>query len=175
MTIIFGDFDASNFWEDSAYAAKHYVEPSPDDALIAEVEASLGLKLPRSYIELCRVQNGGTPHNTSFRTTTRTSWADDHVSITGIYSIGKSAGYSLGGKMSTAFWVEEWGYPAIGIYFANCPSAGHDMIALDYRNCDESDEPCVVHVDQAAGFRITHLADSFETFIRGLESSDQFD
>ena len=32
-------------------------------------------------------------------------------------------------------WVGEWEYPDIGIYFGNCPSGGHDMIALDYRTC----------------------------------------
>ncbi|WP_428981470.1 SMI1/KNR4 family protein [Nocardia brasiliensis] len=60
---------------------------------------------------------------------------------------------------------EEWGYPDIGIYFADCPSAGHDMIALDYRG---GDEPRVVHVDQEAGYRITTLAPDFATFIDGL-------
>jgi hypothetical protein len=29
-------------------------------------------------------------------------------------------------------WINEWEYPNIGIYFGNCPSGGHDMIALDY-------------------------------------------
>jgi hypothetical protein len=31
--------------------------------------------------------------------------------------------------------VDEGEYPDIGIYFGNCPSGGHDMIALDYRTC----------------------------------------
>ena len=50
--------------------------------------------------------------------------------------------------MNSQFWIDEWGHPPIGIYFADCPSAGHDMIALDYRDCGKSGEPCVVHVDQ---------------------------
>ncbi len=174
MATIFGDFDASKFWEDSQYAAEHYVEESPSDATIANVESQLGYKLPNSFVELARTQNGGCPNNTSCRTNTPTSWAADHVAITGIYAIGKSAHYSLCGSMNTRFWVEEWGYPPIGIYFADCPSAGHDMIALDYRECGNDGEPCVVHVDQACGYKITKLADTFEEFIRKLEPDANF-
>ncbi|GAB2663219.1 SMI1/KNR4 family protein [Nocardia goodfellowii] len=80
-------------------------------------------------------------------------------------AIGRTATFSLSGEMGSRFWLEEWGYPDIGIYFADCPSAGHDMIALDYRN---GDEPSVVHVDQAVGYRITTLAPDFATFVHGL-------
>ena len=175
MTTIFRDFDATDFWEDCDYAAENYVEPSPTDKQIAEIEALLGYKLPAAYVELSRVQNGGSPNNTCFRTNTPTSWAEDHVALTGIYAIGKTAHYSLGGSMSTQFWIDEWGYPPIGIYFADCPSAGHDMIALDYRECGRTGEPSVVHVDQEGGYKITPLADNFEAFIRGLEHDEVFD
>jgi hypothetical protein len=39
----------------------------------------------------------------------------------------------LGGTFGSRFWIEEWGYADIGVYFADCPSAGHDMLCLDYR------------------------------------------
>ena len=175
MATIFGNFDASTFWEDSQYAAENYVEVSPTDETIADLELQLGYKLPSSYIELARTQNGGCPNNTSCRTNTPTSWAEDHIAITGIYAIGKSAHYSLCGSMSTRFWVEEWGYPPIGVYFADCPSAGHDMIALDYRKCGNRGEPCVVHVDQESGYKITKLANTFEEFIRKLEPDENFE
>ena len=174
MATVFGDFDASRFWEDSQYAAENYVEVSPSDDAIAALEIQLGYKLPNSYIDLARVQNGGCPINTSCRTDTPTSWAEDHIAITGIYAIGKSAHYSLGGPMNTQFWVSEWGYPPIGVYFADCPSAGHDMIALDYRACGSDGEPTVVHVDQESGYKITKLANTFEEFIRKLEPDDNF-
>jgi SUKH superfamily protein len=63
-------------------------------------------------------------------------------------------------------------YPDIGIYFADCPSAGHDMIALDYR---EPGEPRVVHVDQEVDYRITKLAPDFATFVSGLVDDSAFD
>lgn len=80
-------------------------------------------------------------------------------------AIGHTAPFSLCGELGSAFWVAEWGYPDIGVYIVDCPSAGHDMIALDYRS---PDEPAVVHVDQERDYRITVLAPDFETFVRGL-------
>lgn len=98
-----------------------------------------------------------------------TSWADDHVAITGVFSIGSEKCNSLCGAQGSRFWIDHWGYPAIGIYFADCPSAGHDMFCLDYRGCGHTGEPEVVHVDQERDYRITRVAPDFESFVRGLE------
>ena len=83
-------------------------------------------------------------------------------------AIGRTADFSLCGAAGSAFWTAEWGYPDIGVYLADCPSAGHDMIALDYR---APGEPPVVHVDQEWDYRITTLAPNFETFVAGLAST----
>lgn len=168
-------FDLSSFWEPSQYADENYVDRSPTRETVKAVERQLGFKLPAAYIELAKVQNGGFPRNTNFRTDEPTSWADDHIAITGIYSIGGNKLYSLCGEtFNSRFWEEQWGYPAIGIYFADCPSAGHDMVALDYRECGPEGEPQVVHVDQEDDYRITKLAGNFEDFIRGLEPDEAF-
>jgi cell wall assembly regulator SMI1 len=175
MPKIFGDFDISDFWEPSEYAQDSYVDSPPTNDEIAAVERTLGYKLPEAYIELTRYQNGGIPRNTNHRTSQATSWAEDHIAITGIYSIGHRKHYSLCGPMNSHFWIDQWGYPPIGIYFADCPSAGHDMICLDYRSCGQAGEPQVVHIAQEFDYKITLVAQNFESFIRGLENDDAFE
>ncbi len=162
------DLDLDDFWEDSDYARKQYVEEGVTDELVVSAEQELGFKLPPSYLALMRSQNGGIPKRTCFPTKTSTSWAEDHVAITGIMGIGRTKTYSLLGKLGSAFMQEEWGYPTFGICVCNCPSAGHDMIMLDYRECGPEGEPVVVHVDQECDFKVTFLANDFEEFARGL-------
>lgn len=171
----FEGFDLSGFWEESDYAKEAYTEASPTDGLIAEIEAELGYRLPGAYIALMRSRNGGIPFNTAFPTRFPTTWAADHVAISGIMGIGREKRYSLCGSLGSQFMIDEWEYPAIGVAICDCPSAGHDMIFLDYRACGPEGEPKVVHVDQENDYAITPLADSFEAFIRGLVSEDDFD
>jgi SMI1-KNR4 cell-wall len=71
--------------------------------------------------------------------------------------------------------VDEWEYPDIGICICDCPSAGHDLIMLDYSKCGRSGEPEVIHVGQEDDYRSTFLAKDFESFIRGLVSKDVYD
>ena len=167
---IFADFDFTNFWSDDYYA-----EAFPTDKLIQSIEKKLGYKLPTSYIEFMRHQNGGSPYKDCFPTSERTSWAHDHVAISEIMAIGKTEDYSLCGDVGSKFWIDEWGYPDTGIYICTCPSAGHDMIMLDYEDCNENEEPKVVHVDQEYDYQKTILAKDFETFVRGLVHSDYFE
>ncbi|MNO20809.1 SMI1 / KNR4 family protein [compost metagenome] len=165
----------ADFWEDSEYALKSYVSEPPTDGLIASVEQELGYKLPAFYIEMMKRQNGGIPRNTCFPTEEATSWAEDHVAITGIMGIGREKTYSLCGELGSRFMIEEWGYPDIGVVFGDCPSAGHDVIMLDYRTCGRDGEPAVIHVDQEADYEITFLAKDFESFVRGLVNEEVFD
>lgn len=175
MNRYFSDLEVEQFWEPSEYADREYVGGPPTDEVVAAVERELGYRLPASYVELMRFQNGGIPRRTNHRTRERTSWAEDHIAIAGIYSIGREKRYSLCGPAGSKFWVEEWGYPAIGVYFADCPSAGHDMVCLDYRSCGPAGEPRVVHVDQERDYKIVPVAETFDAFIRGLEDDTAFD
>lgn len=175
MSEPFEGFDLSDFWKDSDYARLEYIDEPLTQETVAAVEKSLGYRLPAAYIALAKRQNGGIPKKLNHRTHTHTSWAEDHVAISGIYAIGSTALSSLLGPSGSAFWCEEWDYPPIGIYFADCPSAGHDMLCLDYRACGPTGEPSVVHVDQEFDYAITPVADSFEAFIRGLEPDEAFD
>ncbi|WP_419393622.1 SMI1/KNR4 family protein [Cytobacillus praedii] len=172
---LFSDMFLADFWEDSEYARESYQSEPPTDELIDSIEKELGYKLPSSYIHLMKHQNGGVPKNTSFPTQEPTSWAEDHIAITGIMGIGREKSYSLCGDLGSLFMIEEWGYPDIGVVICDCPSAGHDVVMLDYRACGKDGEPEVVHVDQEDDYEITFLANNFEEFIKGLVSEEQYD
>lgn len=175
MATVFDGFDLSNFWKSSDYATKTYTgEPLSDD-LVSSVEAELNVRLPASYLELMKTQNGGVPRNTCFPTSVPTSWAKDHVAITGVFGVDRHKIHSLCGGLGSKFMQEEWGYPDWGVCVCDCPSAGHDMIMLDYRKCGGDGEPEVVHVDQELDYRVTFLAKTFEAFIRGLVNESVYD
>lgn len=139
-------------------------DPLTDEGL-RDVETQLGRTLPAAYVALARLHNGGSLARTEHPAPSPTTWAEDCVGVYSLAAIGRTARFSLCGDSGTAFWVAEWGYPDIGLYIADCPSAGHDMIALDYR---APGEPAVVHVDQEWDYKITVLAPDFTTFIAGL-------
>lgn len=161
---VFGDFDITDFWKPSKWAWEQYVGSPIDDVTIRAVERDLGYKLPASYIEFMKFQNGGIPRRTNHRTKERTSWAYDHIAITGLYSIGREKPCSLCGQVGSQFWVNGgWGYPPIGVYFADCPSAGHDMVCPDYSKCGPNGEPRVVHIDQEFDYRLVVVAENFES------------
>lgn len=171
----FAGFDFSGLWDDCEYSKKEYISEYPTDEMIAKVEKELGYKLPASYIALCKLHNGGYLAKCCCPCDESTSWAEDHVGVIGILGIGSDLSLSLCGELGSRFMIEEWGYPDIGVAIADCPSAGHDMIFLDYRQCGPQGEPGVVHIDQEADYEITQLAGNFEEFIRMLVSEEEYD
>lgn len=172
-TQVFDGFNLSMFWYDSDYALREYVCEKPSDELIISIEQELGYKLPASFIKLMKTHNGGVPRNTCFPVSAATSWAENHIAITGIMGIGRDKTYSLCGRLGSQFMIENWGYPKIGVCICNCPSAGHDMVMLDYTD-NICEEPRVVHVDQENDYKITPLAENFEIFIRGLVNENVY-
>ncbi len=161
--------DYKNFWVNSEWSKKEYILSSVTEKMIEDVETELGYKLPLSYIELMKSQNGGVPKNTLY------SNEEVTIEITGIFGIGKEKNCSLCGDCGSKFWVKEWDYPDIGVYICDTPTAGHDMIALDYSECGKEGEPKVVHVDQENDYEIIFLAETFEDFIKGLENEEDFE
>lgn len=154
--------------------SSEYREPPLSERTLQSIEAELGVRLPAAYVSMARTHNGGLLKRNVHPSPAPTTWATDHVAVTGIFAIGRTVRASLCGALGQRLWLEEWGYPAIGVYFADTPSAGHDMIALDYRASGPAGEPSVVHVDQEVGYVVTPLARTFEDFIAGLVGDDAF-
>jgi hypothetical protein len=146
----------NTFWDDSDY----FTGPALTAEAVAGAEASLGYSLPAAYVELLRSRNGGCPRRACFPTATPTSWADDHIALSGIRGIGGKWGIdspTLGSKVM----IEEWGYPRIGIVVGECPSAGHDE---------------VIHVEtERDSPEVTVLASNFAKFIEGLVAAETSD
>lgn len=172
--IVFGDFDLSGFWKGGEYEEKTYIGKPLTNELLASVEHDLGHKLPKSYIELMSQQNGGIPKNRAHSVDQLTTWSADHIAISAIFAIDRGPKFSLCGQLGSKFMEQGWEYPKIGVYFAGTPSAGHHMVGFDYRDLVEGEEPSVVFVDQEMDYRITTVAPNFESFIRGLQSVDDF-
>ncbi len=74
---------------------------------------------------------------------------------------------SLCGTAGNKLFKEGWHYPDYGVYICDCPSAGFDLILLDYRQCGPDGEPSVAYVDMEKRQVIT-LAPDFATFLQGL-------
>jgi len=169
MKDTFDVLDLQNFWDDSNY----FTSPSPiTDELIKATEELLNYKLPQTYIELLKSKNGGSPKNNYFPIPNSDN--NNYVIVNGICGIGGQWGIDSK-ELGSRFMIEEWGYPDIGIVFGQCPSAGHDVIILDYSLCGKDGEPQILHVDQESDYRKTFLAKNFETFICGLVNESVYD
>lgn len=165
--------DLKDLWDDSEYARQQYVSEPLTDETIQQVEEAIGgYKLPESYIELMRIQNGGYLHRSFVILGEDSDFADGMCWASGILGIGFDKTYSLCGEFGSNFMKEEWGYPDIGVCFADTPSAGHEMYMFDYRECGKDGIPKVVHVDQEGDYCITVVANTFEDFIKSLVSED---
>jgi hypothetical protein len=172
----FDDFDFEGFWDDGPYSLENYVEPPPNDLLIASIERELGgYRLPAAYVDLARRHNGGLLKRNCYPMKERTGWAEDHVAISGFYAIGRTSKYSLAGQLGAKFMIEKWGYPPIGVGIADTPAGGHELIMLDYRACGKRGEPQVVYVDQEDDYSVAFVAPDFESFIRGLVEESAYD
>lgn len=162
--------DLSNFWSDDAYS-QSYRDVELTDEMIAIVEERLGYKLPQIYKDLCKIRNGGVPIKTEFQDPNSSTTFSIHT----ILAIGIQYEGALCGQYGNDFLIEEWGYPTIGVYFADTPSAGHDMFCLDYRACGPRGEPSVIVVDQEDNYRVIPIANTMAEFVANLKVADEGD
>lgn len=166
--------EPDQFWDDDPLALEEYVDEAPSDALIASIENELGYKLPASYIALMKRHNGGIPYATCYPLPAELAknHDQDYIEITGFLSIGRKKMNSLCGTAGNRLFKEAWHYPDYGVYICDCPSAGFELILLDYRQCGPDGEPSVAYVDME-NHRISTLAPDFATFVQGLVEENE--
>ena len=163
----FPEVDFAQFWDDDELALAEYVDDIPSDTLIASVENELGYKLPASYIAMMKQHNGGVPYATCYVLPEGVDEEADYIEITGFLSIGRKKENSLCGMAGNKLFKDGWHYPDYGVYICDCPSAGFDLILLDYRACGPDGEPSVAYVNIEDDQIIT-IAPNFAAFVQNL-------
>lgn len=163
----------TNSWTEFFDDSNYFTGPPLTNEMIRAAEAKLGYKLPESYLRLLRTKNGGSPKRKCFPTG-KPDWAEDHVEVTGVLGIGGAWGIDSE-QRGSSYMISEWGYPSVGIFVGQTPSAGHDGVMLDYRECGRDGEPRVIHVDvEGDEPQVQVLAASFEAFLLGLVDCGPF-
>lgn len=136
-----------------------YTLPPFTDEELEETEKAIGRKLPKSYIALLKIRNGGSINYNEFE--------DCWLSV--IY--GVSSGEGLADMYDN--WINEWQYPNIGIPFGETQSAGHDMYFMDFGSVDENGEPRIVLVDNELDNSVTFVANNLEEFLTMIYNHEE--
>lgn len=145
-----------NIWRFDT-ASDPFTFSSLSNKRIAQLEASLNIQLPKEYLALLKIKNGGYLKYTAFPTKFETSWAEDHLIIDYLYGIGENDGISLSPQMA-----DEWGLPKNLLFLS---SNSHTWIALDYRNVVNNPEILYIDVEREEMYT---LYKSFAEFLEKL-------
>lgn len=137
-----------------------YTFPSFTDKELEETEKAIGWKLPKSYIELLKLQNGGMINYNEFEE----SW------LSVIYGISSNCN---GLTDMYDNWINEWKYPNIGIPFGETQSAGHDMYFMDFGTVDKNGEPRIVLIDNESDNDVTVVANNFDEFLTKIYNHEE--
>lgn len=139
------------FDNQSEYGKKYTFGPLTNE-MIERAEKTVGFKLPKSYVDLLKLQNGGLINFNN-------AW------LTIIYGISPEPNAYNGLEKEYKHYIEDWQYPRdIGIPFGQTQSAGEDLYYFDCRNLDLNNEPSIVRVDIETE-EIYKVADNFKSFI----------
>lgn len=151
---MYKNIDFNKLFNNESEFAKKYNHGKLTDNRIKEVEELLEYKLPKSYIELLKVQNGGYINKKYEK-----CW------LTAIYGIGANDKSFYGLEEQFKLYKEEGEYPDIGIPFGETQSGGHDMYFMDYSSVGENGEPTIVRIDNEENNAKYFVAETFRDFI----------
>ena len=152
----------TEFWD-----SNYYNNPPLTDEMIKLAESELGVKLPDSFLDLLKIQNGGYTKGFVFPMTKKTTWADNHVPLTELFGIVlDEESDSAHNIMQSDYMTKEWGLPDKQVLLTG---DGHWWITLDYR---QGDIPTVRWIDCECVEDI-HVTDTFDSFIKGLRTENE--
>jgi hypothetical protein len=153
-----------DFW-----GSNYYSHPALTEDMINLAEKSLNVKLPDLLVDLLNIQNGGYTRGYAFPMNKKTTWAENHVPLLELFGIITDENILTGQNLlDSQCLADEWGLPEKQILLAG--DDGHWWITLDYR---KGNIPSVRWIDIRCDEDM-HIADSFEDFMNGLVSVDEF-
>jgi hypothetical protein len=142
--------------------------PPVDDELVRAAEETLGVRLPRSYVDVLRRQNGGVLADNCRPTDFATSWAADHLQM----DVLRGIGYPEGIDAVSADLIDEWDYPDTGVVIGVTAMAGPDTVMLDYSEpVPDGDAPVIYVGSDGVPHRV---AGTFAEFMSGFVPAAQF-
>ncbi len=151
-------------------ADKGYTGPPTSPESIRSAEAELGYRLPGSYVSLLLRVNGGMLTNRCIAMSRPTSWAQDHIEVSGLVGI-LDGEKRLNGILGNEYLINEWDYPKIGIVIGIMPSPELALM-LDYTACGPDGEPSVAFIDDDRS--VTQIAANFDAFLASLQPCSKF-
>ena len=147
------------FWGDE------YTENPPlTNEMLAEAEARLGVTLPGEYVQLLRIQNGGSTRGFEFPMPPRARTADEAEDepLDELFGIVTDPEIdSRFNVLESAYYTEEWDLPPHQVLLCG---DGHTWISLDYRH---GPVPSVVWIDVECEQEI-QVAPTFAAFLEVL-------
>lgn len=131
-----------------------------DESRLKEAEDFLGVKLPSSYIELMKTQNGGRLFRNSFELNFK------KIRIDYLLGIGRKVNEGI---LITPYMIKEWELPSNIVLISG---DGHSWVVLDYRH--EKIEPSISFIDTEEEIDV-QLAINFESFVNQLIRDNEID
>ena len=99
--------DKNDFW-----GSNYYNHPPLSEEVIELAESRLQVKLPGSYVDLLRVQNGGYTSGFVHPMSEPTRWSADHVPVFGLAGIVSDPDHKTTfNLLETEYMTNEWGLP----------------------------------------------------------------
>ncbi|OPH33799.1 SMI1/KNR4 family protein [Moraxella equi] len=173
MAQVFSDFDFGDFWNKSSdKGLKFKSNKKLSNAKIAEIESHFNCKLPRLYIDLMKIQDGGTPFADFCRPKEKSLWFPEDFWLQAFVALGECCYYSSLIDFNN-FVVQEWSYPSKYVYFVNMDNYGNALLAFDYKGDKSRANPRIVHIFGENYNQETLVADNFKDFIARLQKPDE--
>lgn len=137
--------------------ALEQIGPTLTDEIVESAERLLRVRLPKAYLDLLQVQNGGYLHE-------EVEFEGVDGTLRSIEGIGFARG--LDGPQGALFMREEWGYSDGLIYF---DGDAHTGFCLDYRTCGPEGEPSVVWIVPNEGTaEEVIVSENFEALLQAI-------